>query len=526
MSQRRNEERHMLSALHSYLHVYSPLRLTMPRVPLRSRLYHLEPLGTGAWSVESMTSYLTRLAEEHHVKPGILVREEMTPWIAHLAFPYGTATRWLQGVGYTMNGHGKVATACVEALEELTRQSPLLTLTMGHWAQLVSGKALVQKYQSWCPACWEGWRREGSPLYLPLLWTLHVVSRCPVHHIPLRQRCPHATCGNRVPMISSRSRLGYCPMCQRPLTDDALSTTIPISGLAPKRQKLGWGTSADHPIRVDSDKQTEQEAIAVLAGQLLAGVSAETVSLVSRIPEVMTRAVSAIADGSKRAFVRRLGIERTTLLVWLRQTHRPTLLYLLVICRMAGRNGEALLIKEQAPREHETQVEDMEEGVAAPGRAVILLRDTMPPRHRTSVPARTQLRLSIEPRLWEYANAGADAPTRSLYSIARELACPESALRRWYPDWCHTISKRFLQERRQRSQRIRAEQGKAILSAVRELEAQGTYPSVAQIVAILERQGVRAYVRDGRFIEARREALRTCGWIRNPTTSRWTKSNG
>jgi len=49
--------------------------LTVPGVPPRARFYPLEPIGIGTPLVESLTSYLLRLAEAHGVPVGVLTDE-------------------------------------------------------------------------------------------------------------------------------------------------------------------------------------------------------------------------------------------------------------------------------------------------------------------------------------------------------------------------------------------------------------------------------------------------------------------
>jgi hypothetical protein len=61
---------------------YELWNIAMPRLPARSRLYSLAPIGIGSPLVESVTSYLMRLAEAHAVSPGNLVRTEIFPRLA------------------------------------------------------------------------------------------------------------------------------------------------------------------------------------------------------------------------------------------------------------------------------------------------------------------------------------------------------------------------------------------------------------------------------------------------------------
>ena len=76
-----------------------PLRdLTPPELPSRSRLYYLEPIGVGTAQVESLTSYLSRLARAHSVSSRRLAMAEMATLLDH-HYPgeVTTSTFWLLG---------------------------------------------------------------------------------------------------------------------------------------------------------------------------------------------------------------------------------------------------------------------------------------------------------------------------------------------------------------------------------------------------------------------------------------------
>ena len=59
--------------------MYDLWSLALPTLPPRSRLYSLAPMGIGTSQVESLTSYVMRLAEAHAVSPGTLIRQEIFP---------------------------------------------------------------------------------------------------------------------------------------------------------------------------------------------------------------------------------------------------------------------------------------------------------------------------------------------------------------------------------------------------------------------------------------------------------------
>ena len=58
---------------------YEEWDMNIPPIPPRSRLYRLEPIGIATPYVESLTSYITRLAEEHCLTLKALVMGEIFP---------------------------------------------------------------------------------------------------------------------------------------------------------------------------------------------------------------------------------------------------------------------------------------------------------------------------------------------------------------------------------------------------------------------------------------------------------------
>ena len=91
----------------------------MPTLPARSRLYRLEPYGIGTPWVESLTGYITRLAEAHCVSTGILYAKEIAPVVGkgniftfRLTGTAGYPTHAINGLGVTaadFDGSGQQA---------------------------------------------------------------------------------------------------------------------------------------------------------------------------------------------------------------------------------------------------------------------------------------------------------------------------------------------------------------------------------------------------------------------------------
>src|SRR5260370_39680462 len=118
-------------------------------IPSRSRLYHLEPIGIGTPFVESLTSYVVRLAHAHCVEPRKLVIHEILPYLTKLGWSGSKNQRLL-----AINGIGSLASQWVQAVEELTLRRNLRFLTMLTWSTVIDFHAVVHNTRAWCPSCY------------------------------------------------------------------------------------------------------------------------------------------------------------------------------------------------------------------------------------------------------------------------------------------------------------------------------------------------------------------------------------
>jgi len=198
--------------------IYDAWELSDHRLTGRSYLYSLPPIGIGTPMVESLTSYIQRLAAAHAVETGTLVNCELL-----LRVPYtkgelsGKVPTKLPQYSfyieaYTLNGTGDRARLWTSALEELTQVRRLDLLTTLPWANAIDRVHLLRTNRAWCSFCYESWRSSGHPVYEPLLWMLQVVTVCPHHRQRLHSTCP--VCGRTQYVFSSKSRPGHCSRCQ------------------------------------------------------------------------------------------------------------------------------------------------------------------------------------------------------------------------------------------------------------------------------------------------------------------------
>ena len=190
-----------------------------PALLPRSRLYALEPIGVGTSFVESLTGYVSRLAEAHTVSVGDLVGRELS---AATSKPLGLhSNRHRAGFhgfhaqGHVIDGFGGIAKTWVHALEKATSQRNLRFLTLLPFEGVFSLEGAFRRTRAWCPACYQEWQRPGEIVYEPLLWAMRLVTICPKHHRPLEKNCP--CCRRPLVPLAVFSRPGYCSTCGKSL---------------------------------------------------------------------------------------------------------------------------------------------------------------------------------------------------------------------------------------------------------------------------------------------------------------------
>lgn len=187
-------------------------------LPPRSRLYCLEPIGLGTGWVESLSGYVSRLAEAHVVSTGILFGHEIAllvdkPYLKKERFKSLAFVLWHLGRDFTtaLNGVGTNVPEWIKALESATLRRDLSGLTMSAWRRVLTNASLLRPKRAWCPACYEEQRAGGQVVYDPLMWFLQPVNICLVHRRRLRTVC--GFCNRQFNILSNKSRPGFCSIC-------------------------------------------------------------------------------------------------------------------------------------------------------------------------------------------------------------------------------------------------------------------------------------------------------------------------
>ena len=189
-------------------------------LPPRSRLYSLQPMAIGTSRVESLTSYMMRLAEAHTVSVRTLIQQEIFPHLS--TSPKNTH---FSGLG-SLNGMGTCFEQWVNILGKLTARGDLRALTLLPWQRLLTSGGILRRRRAWCPRCLQEWRHHATPIYECLAWAFTPVTVCPVHDILLEQNCPH--CRHRMLFLSAHAHPGFCARCNRWLGDHSPMAGPPV----------------------------------------------------------------------------------------------------------------------------------------------------------------------------------------------------------------------------------------------------------------------------------------------------------
>lgn len=187
---------------------------TIPFQHNTTRLFRLEHQGKGTSAVESLSSYISRLAAEHCVSTGRLFTEVFTPYL-NKYYLNEISKRGGNGFydsAHMINGNSIAAEQFSTMLNELTGNTNLQELTLLRFAKAIPQRGLLRTVKAWCPECYEEMKHSKSSIvYDPLIWSIRVVSICRKHRLILNELCPG--CKRTNLMIDRRSSPGVCSHC-------------------------------------------------------------------------------------------------------------------------------------------------------------------------------------------------------------------------------------------------------------------------------------------------------------------------
>jgi transcriptional regulator with XRE-family HTH domain len=183
----------------------------------RSVLYNLEPIGSGTPYVESLTSYISRLAKEHNVSVSSIIKGVIAKTTDKVYLKNSLSEGIFGDTAKYINGNSRLSIEYVDVLELLTSRNDLNQLTMNSWTGIFSSN-VVGDYRKWCPACLNEWKSNPKDIHEPLIWYISGIDKCDKHENVLKKICP--SCNRELPFIHSHFVVGYCQYCFTWLGDD------------------------------------------------------------------------------------------------------------------------------------------------------------------------------------------------------------------------------------------------------------------------------------------------------------------
>lgn len=421
-------------------YAYDAWDLALPSIPPRSRLFQLKPIGIGTAQAESCTSYIARLAAEHHISAGSLFTQELAP-ASNKPYLSTSKSKPIRSVLSTsfypatpaLNGMGSTARDWVEVLEKLTLQRDLRFLTMLRWQHVLTERSLSRSVRAWCPQCLEEQRESGGLVYEHLVWTLGVVEVCSAHEAPLAVQCPH--CGKQIRPLADRSCPGYCSRCDGWLGNSERAggrSLVPI-GTDELRYKL-WVANQ-------------------MGGLIAAAPGMQLDPPKERVIEFVPTLINQFTNGNGGAFAYLVEVNKITVYSWRRNRFVPVTSLLLQVCYRTGVSFINLLTKNEVSPD-----------IALINRS---LQGTGNVRSRL-LHRRGEVRQAFLTALEQY-------PAPTVRDVAKHLGFKsEGPLRLKYPDLCKRLSARSRKYVRHRTTREFRRELKAALKknpppSVREL---------------------------------------------------------
>lgn len=284
-----------------------------------SELFHLEPMNVFSGSVESLSSYISRLSQAHCLPVDSLVTEIIWPEI-NLSSKEANKSTFYEMTSKSINGVGIYAREFTVALQRLTLRQELRYLTMLPFESFIDrgGKGLIKEKKEWCPQCYEEQTREYGFMYDPLRWSILQVSTCDKHKSKLSSVCH--VCKREQWSLVRYTPLGYCIHCGANLSESCVEIQHEHSSPEAKEWTEWLQRNINKLLQASEilDKECSSESFSM----------------------AITKVVDDLSDGKASHLDKTLGFGVGTIAQWRRGRYKPRFDYLL---HMAYRLGVDVL---------------------------------------------------------------------------------------------------------------------------------------------------------------------------------------
>jgi hypothetical protein len=411
-------------------------------IPSRSVIYNIFPIGVGTPFVESLTSYISRLAEQHCLKLNTMVKEVIIPRIegTHIKKNPEMFFSWSR----LINTKGEISSECIRVVEELTERKDIKCLTLSSWENLCSDIGLISKKLKWCPACFEDFRINKKVIYEPLIWKLDFVEHCSFHGCKLENIC--FSCNKNITVLTNASRVGYCPYCHNWLGYNALTKNV-----------------------CESNECTTMNRY---IGELIALTNS---NVTFDFRDSIRNLIELVTGGNVNGFSRIVNANCSTLESWCLNEKKPTLRLVMNICKTLEITPKQLLLFE-FPINTIKKLSSLE----IPPKATVQKGKQ---KKRKPVDAK-----KLKADLMNVIKSD-EYPPPCMKEVANRLGRNHRVIYRYYPKLCNQISAKYLKHRsykkRERMERILKE----VIETTRGLYRKGIVPTERILIESLSTPG-------------------------------------
>ncbi|MFJ8459742.1 TniQ family protein [Lysinibacillus xylanilyticus] len=398
----------------------------------RSCLYSIEPIGVGTINVESLSSYISRLADAHCVTVGDIMTHLIATkidkkYINNLVFKGGNG---FYKSSSAINGHGNIADNFIEVIAFLTKRRDIGKTTFVNCREIVPFRGLLKSSRHWCPSCFQADLESKQIVYERLSWNLQPFHKCIIHDRTLESVCPF--CKSSMYTLERKSVTGYCSKCFYWLGNFEESRNITIN-----------------------DGETNDDSMRTFFSALI-NLSFEN--------DCVSRSISFYLErnfeGSLTKTAGFFGYPKSTLWGWKEGTNLPPLNALIKITMKLQISLAEFFNMEKSKI---TLKNDCFDRIVSSGRV-----------KKDHKKIQDFLKLII-----------AEKRPYSLSEIANLMECDRKLLTQMYPNECQQIKVNYLDNLEMKKQFKNDAMKKSIDNAVYTLMKRGTYPSSGKVEEII-----------------------------------------
>lgn len=416
---------------------------------VRSRLYSLVPEDIETLWIESLTSYINRLAWTYRVEPRILVAQEIMPHLGrtyHFQSSYSLLGAYCRSEAMSINGTGETALDWATTLTQLTTRENLRDLTLSSWVGNIPFRGLMRATPAWCPFCYHEWQVAGRPIYQPLLWMFQAITVCLRHNRQLEERCSH--CQRKQSVISARIQPGCCTQCMT---------------------WLGISTDSETENKVDEETLDWQQWVVNIIGELREANT--TTGNLSWEQLAYGLILCAEIVGSSKQLASVVGISKQLLSSWQIRKQMPSFGRMLELCYVLNISPLLLMSNNQEALKEAVQAGETHQQPRS--------------KHLSPHPVNRQQALALIQTVLD----GRESPM-GVRQLEKRLGLGARTLIYHFPRECALVTTQY-QAYRAEQARKRKEQGcNEIRLATLKLYVEGTNPSANQVASKLSDPGV------------------------------------